>query len=257
MEEFDDGLQKPDESGLLDMSHRAWRMLDETIWGWKDKIVILNISFNEIRIIPPELGTLSLLTEFNCSANQIQELPNTLGRLERLKTLKCNANKLDTLPDSIGDCKSLETIIATNNRIQELPTSMGSLHHLRTLQLGSNRLQALPLELCSCIALEVLDVTQNDELTMVPEEAKANNTKLVLWLCRQFQMRQVRLDELTKANNDLEHITKLADDEKLEMKKEMIALRKVNKKILDEEPRYYMACKRGIKGGMSRVCTIM
>lgn len=34
MEEFDDGLQKPDEGGLLDMSHRAWRMLDEAIWGW-------------------------------------------------------------------------------------------------------------------------------------------------------------------------------------------------------------------------------
>lgn len=34
MEEFDDLLQKPDDNGVLDMSHRAWVTLDETIWTW-------------------------------------------------------------------------------------------------------------------------------------------------------------------------------------------------------------------------------
>lgn len=34
MEEFDDLLQKPDDSGVLDMSHRAWVTLDDVIWTW-------------------------------------------------------------------------------------------------------------------------------------------------------------------------------------------------------------------------------
>ena len=34
MEEFEDLLGGPDEQGRVDLSHRAWNILDEAVWTW-------------------------------------------------------------------------------------------------------------------------------------------------------------------------------------------------------------------------------
>jgi hypothetical protein len=34
MEEFDDLVRSPDDSGALDLSHQAWTALDDVIWSW-------------------------------------------------------------------------------------------------------------------------------------------------------------------------------------------------------------------------------
>ena len=58
MEEFDDLVQKPDESGRLDLSHRAWVTLDDTLWEFGDTLLYLNASFNNITMLSPGLGEL-------------------------------------------------------------------------------------------------------------------------------------------------------------------------------------------------------
>lgn len=70
--------------------------------------------------------------------------------------------------------------------MQLLPTSLGELPVLRLLDLQNNRLTALPYELADCAGLETLDCTGNDELDMVPKSLR-DNTKLILWICRQNQ----------------------------------------------------------------------
>lgn len=256
MEEYDELLSKPDDKGVLDMSHRAWRILEDSIWEWSEEIMILNLSFNEIKEIPPQIGVLALLQELNCASNEIEELPDEIGRCERLKILNVSGNKLDTLPDGIGGCKNLEVINARDNRIQLLPASLGKLSHLHTLSCPGNRLKSLPLELCSCVALDNLDVTSNDTLEMVPDQLKAD-TKMILWICRQFQLKEDKIVELVQANDDLEHMAKTADDERTGLKDTIVELRKENRKLKEEQPRHYMALKNGVKGGLSRVCTIM
>ena len=51
MEEFDDLLKEPDESGYLDLSHRAWATLDDVLWTWGQQLIVLNVSFNNIKTI--------------------------------------------------------------------------------------------------------------------------------------------------------------------------------------------------------------
>uniref|UniRef100_A0A7S1C261 Uncharacterized protein n=1 Tax=Bicosoecida sp. CB-2014 TaxID=1486930 RepID=A0A7S1C261_9STRA len=255
MEEYDELLQKPDDHGLLDMSHRAWRIIDKSVFGWADTLITLNVSFNDLPAIPKEIGLLSLLQELNAASNEIETLPDEIGKCQRLTTLKIANNKLDELPRGLGDCKNLEHIFAANNRIQALPDTIGKLSHLVTLSVPSNKLQRVPLSLFNCTALEIVDFTSNPELEMIPDELRTN-TPMVLWICRQFQLKQDVIDELRAANDDLEHLTKLGDDERLEMRKEMVSLRKRNRDLLDREPKLYMKVKLGVKGCASRVCTI-
>lgn len=66
-----------------------------------------------------------------------------------------------------------------------------------------------------------------------------------------------KVDDLEKANNELEALAKLYDDQKLEMKDEIVKLRKENKKLVAEHPVTYMKVKRAFTGCGSRVCTIM
>ena len=75
MEEFDDLLQAPDDSGYLDLSHRAWSTLDNVLWTWGQTLIVLNISYNNIKSISGGLGELSLLRELDARCNQIETLP--------------------------------------------------------------------------------------------------------------------------------------------------------------------------------------
>ena len=52
MEEFDDLIAAPDDSGMLDLSHRAWVTLDDAIWTWGTTLIVLNVSFNNIAALP-------------------------------------------------------------------------------------------------------------------------------------------------------------------------------------------------------------
>lgn len=255
MEEFDDLLQKPDDSGVLDMSHRAWVTLDDVIWSWGTTLMVLDISYNEVQVLPDGLGELSLLRELNCASNRLRSLPAAIGRCTRLKILKANGNRLDTLPKDISKCKALHTIIASENIMQALPTTIGELPVLQTLDLQNNHLKSLPYELANCASLETLDCTGNPDLEMIPESLR-DNTRLMLWICRQNHRHLAEVTELKEANIELEELAKTYDDQKITMKEEIVKLRKNNKKLKSEQPKYYMKVKNGVKGAVSTVCTI-
>ena len=44
MEEFDELEAKPDEEGVIDISHRAYRALDDSLFTWGEVLVTLNVS---------------------------------------------------------------------------------------------------------------------------------------------------------------------------------------------------------------------
>lgn len=257
MEEYDEETNRPDDRGVLDMSHRAWRLLDDSIWGWFEQITVLNFAYNDVETIPEDIGALALLMELNCAHNKLSALPEEIGKCQRLKKVLCEGNKLDTLPDGLGNCQNLEEIHAASNAIQEIPASLERLGHLETLNLPNNKLKALPLGLYNCVSLTTVDVSGNaTTLSMVPEEL-ATNCPMVLWICRQFALKQDKIDELEHANDDLEHASKEADDERAKTHEEMVVLRKRNRELLDREPRLYMGAKLGAKKAASKVCTIM
>ena len=81
MEEFDDLLKEPDESGYLDLSHRAWSTLDDVLWTWGQQLIVLNVSFNNIKKISSGIGELVLLREFDISNNSLEDLPLEMGEV--------------------------------------------------------------------------------------------------------------------------------------------------------------------------------
>jgi hypothetical protein len=61
MEDDDDLTPQPDEKGQLVLSNRAWVHLDPVIWTMTLKLVKLDISYNHIAEIPPQVGELIML----------------------------------------------------------------------------------------------------------------------------------------------------------------------------------------------------
>lgn len=182
MEEFDDLLKEPDESGYLDLSHRAWATLDDVLWTWGQQLIVLNVAFNNVKSISVGIGELVLLREFDMSCNSLEALPDEIGHCTRLKKIRLNGNRLKELPESIGNCKMLEELIISENALELLPKSIGSVPTLRVLKAANNHLREVEPTICQCLALEDIDVQGNDTAN-VPNELRAN-TKMIIWLCR-------------------------------------------------------------------------
>jgi len=72
MEAYDDLLQEPDEEGRVNMTHRGWVMLDEVVWSWQQSLLFLDVSFNDIEVLPPQLGNLILLRELCIECNKLE-----------------------------------------------------------------------------------------------------------------------------------------------------------------------------------------
>jgi hypothetical protein len=80
MEADDDLVPAPDSKGFLDLTNRAWVHLDPHIWTLSVQLVVLDISYNHIHEIPPQIGQLVLLKELRASFNKITSIPDTIGR---------------------------------------------------------------------------------------------------------------------------------------------------------------------------------
>jgi len=56
MEANDELVPLPDSKGFLDLTSRAWVNLDPVIWTMNLTLVTLDISYNHIIEIPPQIG---------------------------------------------------------------------------------------------------------------------------------------------------------------------------------------------------------
>ena len=58
----------------------------------------LDLRRQELTSLPPEIGQLTELTEFNVSENELTSLPAEIGRLTQLTSLDLHRNKLVSIP---------------------------------------------------------------------------------------------------------------------------------------------------------------
>ena len=70
--------------------------------GALDKLQRLTLSFNEIRVIPREIGWCSALQELHVYRNALVELPGEICDLANLRRLDAGMNALHRLPPDIG-----------------------------------------------------------------------------------------------------------------------------------------------------------
>ena len=254
MEEFDDLLQQPDDSGYLDLSHRAWSTLDNVLWTWGQTLIVLNISYNNIKSISGGLGELSLLRELDARCNQIESLPEELGKCVRLKVLRINGNRLRSLPDSIGQCRMIEELIVSENQLTEVPPSIGSMSVLRVFKASNNKIEETPPELSKCLALKELDLSGNNTRNL-PSELQTNVT-MTLWLMGRELKQRTNVRQLEQATAELEDSARLQDEKRIDLEDKVKALNAEKEKLEREMPHDYLRWQAKMQGCKSKLCAV-
>ncbi|DAZ92992.1 TPA: hypothetical protein N0F65_011489 [Lagenidium giganteum] len=128
----------------------------------KEYLVTLLLDHNELRRVPtPVLAHCLVLETLDLSCNQIQVVPAAIGRLVLLRVLRLSFNAIKALPDELACLEQLEELACDHNRLSVLPVTLGSLRQLRRLDVSSNQLTVLPVALMELQQLEVVRAHDN------------------------------------------------------------------------------------------------
>lgn len=104
------------------------------------------LHLNQIAAFPMSIFhseiTLSLV-ELNLSRNNLKTIPYEIGLLENLKELYLDSNLIERLPQSFDTCYSLQILDVSYNRLQFIPVEILELKKLRTIFAGFNAFNIL------------------------------------------------------------------------------------------------------------------
>ncbi|KAF5387303.1 hypothetical protein D9757_005752 [Collybiopsis confluens] len=103
----------------LDVSHAKLSSVSPLALSSLPSLRQLNLSHNNIKILPPTIGDLEHLEILSCADNTLEKLPPCIGRLKRLEFLDVHENNLTELPGELWACASLVKINATSNLIEK------------------------------------------------------------------------------------------------------------------------------------------
>lgn len=256
MDEIVDDSLVPDANGVLDLQDKHWVTLDDVVWSFGHALLVLNVSRNQLVVVPPEVGHLVLLRELLLSNNRLPALPSALGQCLQLRKLDLHRNRLTELPRELQHCERLEELDASWNELRTVPPELGRLQRLRVLNVRHNQLTSLPHTLCECAALEQLGCEGNAGLVDVPE-ALRGNTRLVLWICATVKTHRAAVDELVAINAELEHMARLGDEERLRLREDIARLQRDKAALEAERPHHYLRVKQHVLRATSQVCGLM
>ncbi|KRY57589.1 Leucine-rich repeat protein soc-2 [Trichinella britovi] len=116
------------------------------IGTWKS-LVELNLSTNQLRLLPDDIDKLQNLEILIMSNNYIKRLPSSIGNLKKLRELDLEENELESLPNEIGFLLNLTKLLVQSNKLTSLPRTIGNLVSLKDLRAGENNLTYLPEEI--------------------------------------------------------------------------------------------------------------
>ena len=147
----------------------------EIKWLKKVSVVIrhLDLSQNELvalPTIPTNIATyLKKCTKLHLHKNSITVIPGSVLELPFIQDLNFSFNKLSSLPD-VSWSASLVRFNLSHNEISSLPDRATNLcsSSMRELWLGSNLLTQVPKCVCFLHELNVLDISYNPEILVLP-----------------------------------------------------------------------------------------
>ncbi|KAJ6227661.1 hypothetical protein M0813_09564 [Anaeramoeba flamelloides] len=122
---------------------------------------IVDISYNSLKTIVPEIAMLQNLMKLSLVSNQMTTLPKEICQCTALIELNLNDNEISFLPDNIGDLELLRKLYVHKNNLKTLPDSIGNLVSLIELDVGDNNLSELNVNIFGCSDLRYLDASNN------------------------------------------------------------------------------------------------
>ncbi|KAL7544115.1 hypothetical protein ACHAXR_013557 [Thalassiosira sp. AJA248-18] len=247
MEDNDD--YEPDSSGYLELRYRGWTEAQPRILSFAHCLLNLDISFNQLEMLPDEISNLNLLQELNCACNKLQSLPGSIAMLAWLRVIKANGNSLLTLPKEIGQCKALELLNLSENALTSLPQEIAGCSSLRTLLLQNNDLPSLglPLSLATLSGqIQQLDISNNSHelVTTMPTEIH-RDVHSIMWILALQQEKRHCIDRLKQDTKLLRHDNITTEQELAQSKERIVKLesRKRDLEVDMEKVNYFIVVR--------------
>jgi len=135
----------------------------------------LDLGISNLTMLPPEIGTLTHLTELSLRPSEVTQLPPEIGLLTNLTKLELGHCSLIALPPEIGNLTNLMWLSAFGNELTKLPSELGNLTNLGYLHIAWNPIRELPPEIGNLIRLTEFDIGDNQLLTLPPEIGQLRN----------------------------------------------------------------------------------
>jgi hypothetical protein len=105
------------------------------------QLTILNLSNNELTVLPTEIYQLTQLIVLSLDRNKLTFLPKEIGQMNQLRNLGLTKNYLTAIPTTIGKLTRLHTLDLDNNKLTHLPVEIGQLIQLTSLGISGNQIE--------------------------------------------------------------------------------------------------------------------
>ena len=125
-------------------------------------LVSIDLSNNEISVLPKDMACFKKLTHFRMMANKISSLPPSFASVMTLRHLDLNANDFSEFPTQISALTNLEELQMIQNKLKSIPACIGNLSKLQRISFTANFLKSLPKELNKCQNLNYIELTSNE-----------------------------------------------------------------------------------------------
>jgi predicted acylesterase/phospholipase RssA len=140
------------------VSLRSNEDVDSLIFGGAlgafSSLKTLDLSGSDLSSFPGDtLASLTDLEYLNISRNNLSILPREIGSMKNLKTLIARENNITILPGELSNCSSLRELDLTSNRLSTVLISFKNLLGLVSLLLDDNPLESFP-DISCCHLLE-------------------------------------------------------------------------------------------------------
>ncbi|XP_075989581.1 leucine-rich repeat kinase isoform X2 [Anticarsia gemmatalis] len=122
-------------------------------------ITRLDVSNNELRLLPPELFSMLSLRYLNAAQNKLERLPTSEDPLE--DEVESKRRRRKKIRPELYTAPVLQELYLQDNRLEELPPALFRLPSLSTLDVSNNKLRALPAALWRAPALRDLSAALN------------------------------------------------------------------------------------------------
>ncbi len=124
-------------------------------------ITWLDLTYRNLKVLPPEIGHFSQLKTLNLDFNQLSSLPLALNNLSILKTLTLRNNSFSFFPQVIYSLSQLTILSLHDNQLSSLPQAIGNLSQLQHLNLSKNNLSSFPPTFTNLTQLETFLINNN------------------------------------------------------------------------------------------------
>ncbi|MBP5093561.1 MAG: leucine-rich repeat domain-containing protein, partial [Abditibacteriota bacterium] len=247
-EQFTTQYERPTNSQAFGIVTEGATVRDFEV-NYEGKTTGLDLYFNNLYSIAPEMGNLSELVWLRLESNHLTDLPANMANLQKLERLNLRDNSFLSLPECVTYMSSLERLNIANNYITSLQPSIAVLQNLKHLYASGNELTTLPDSIGSLSALETLSL-DNNKLESLPDSIGmlSNLTSLKL-----------NNNNLTALPDDISYLKNNNWTEYPDLNYNYLTLEELKKILPDDEAARQLLTQRsyvGIVDGNTAACDI-